>query len=1366
MNRSDNYTLDTSQQDLLNQYEEMKEIALRDSLTGLLNRGALEREIRSRLHDMAEQDTCAIFIIDLDDFKTVNDRLGHQAGDEVLVQAAGFLSKIFRASDIVGRLGGDEFLVFRSGNLSEEMVRKEGQMICDQIQFVLGQDSEISVTVSVGIHMSQGKMEFEELYRMAEKALYRAKNSGKRGYCISKDGTEETDTVKKSDEPINAIRLRFLLDHIESGVALTETESPLRFLYASSAFIRMIGIDREALFGSDMISLIHPDDRMRFLEMPGISEIEPDDEVSEAVRVLSADGGEVWWRIHASRIEYSENKVGILLSVVDISELKEKESSLQMDKNLFQTAMDQTAQGIWEVDRRTKTFRIVSVNDNFPVELKEPNPFPESLIRSQWIHPECADSFRRFAADIFEGKIQGYANFKVRIQGEDTYRWVSFSYRAVPDEAGSTARIAGIIERMYQGHTERISQKIREILPESTLASLIFQMDGSLTQDLVEYCWNEGKEITGEEACRSCTEVLGAEIQNAHVPEMGERFSRSLSRDTLMLEHLEKGRSWMMYEYRRVDKSGQIRWVSCVIYLYQVPEEQDVKLSLWISDMERRHQWEVRYGVNVHKDSITKMYSRSTAEEIISRIIEAKEYKKCALVMVWIGGIDRLYSQYTGNTGMRMRSVMIAMQLAMGDECVWGQLGLERYILFFPDVKDQKILKKKLEQAFAFIRGITSDLVEGSLVRFGAVGICRHRDEADYMEMSQQIHVLSQLRGNITKDRVIFAGEEEEEQDILCANTKLDGIRMIEEGAMRPLSEYEKESAFSCILEMLNTDTLKEAAHCMLRFLGEYYDADRVYILMTIEKGAVVTMTQEWTATHKRSIQQAVTGMKTERMPLISRCAEENRPVFVTKKSEQSLLVQNPKAETEKGDAWKFAVYPIQDAGQTKAFLCIENARNGIMDSAMPMLLGSCLLKEYKKSMHHSGHEAGERVIDDNLPNYKSYVDAVVHYTSDVYSSLGAVTIDVPEYSMINGYQGFAVGRKMLRYVIQAMIDVFGKANLFRTWDSEFVVLCPNTTKKAFYSKCVRLREALMRRYPKEIRMGYTWSGKVFSGKTLVEDARTIMQYSMPEKRHMEKYQLPSAFTGYRTIGEMIRAGIFTIYFQPKINMEDGSLEGAEVLVRGMDREGRVITPIQFLDVFEKNGSVRDLDLHVLDCVMRTVDQWRESGKRLVPLSVNFSSATMSDTHIKASILAVQSRYPELDTGMIELEINDRPDAVIRRQMADTIREIQKYGFTFCMDNFGAKQVDLSALVELPIHSVKLDRTLISDIVESENSRILVQDISDICEKKKICCIAKGVETVEQDRALRKTGCRYAQGFYYARPMPENVFAERYLSQK
>ena len=163
----------------------LMEQATTDSLTGILNKGAYRTQVSSLL--TKETGTLAFYIIDLDNFKAVNDNLGHAMGDKVLTDVADKLSDIFGNKECVGRIGGDEFSAFFCGTeLTEKEVAERGAEICKRMQETYSAfDTEVHVSVSIGasIYPADGT-DYETLYKNADKALYQVKENGKNMYAL------------------------------------------------------------------------------------------------------------------------------------------------------------------------------------------------------------------------------------------------------------------------------------------------------------------------------------------------------------------------------------------------------------------------------------------------------------------------------------------------------------------------------------------------------------------------------------------------------------------------------------------------------------------------------------------------------------------------------------------------------------------------------------------------------------------------------------------------------------------------------------------------------------------------------------------------------------------------------------------------------------------------------------------------------------------------------------------------------------------------------------------------------------------------------------------------------------------------------
>lgn len=487
---------------------------------------------------------------------------------------------------------------------------------------------------------------------------------------------------------------------------------------------------------------------------------------------------------------------------------------------------------------------------------------------------------------------------------------------------------------------------------------------------------------------------------------------------------------------------------------------------------------------------------------------------------------------------------------------------------------------------------------------------------------------------------------------------------------------------------------------------------------------------------------------------MLQRCLKGQAAVFLTRNMAST-------AAGEEREPWRLAVLPLKNDQRMAGFLCIENPREHLEDAALAAMLVPHIAGEEKR-FHPQGQEqedSGEALLL-SLPNLRSYTNAVCTLTSDAYSSMGAVCLDIPGLPSINGSLGFAYGREVLQYVSRALADLFGSTHLFRTWDAEFVTLCPNTTHEVFLGRCNRLRSVLECRYPKTVRVGYTWADGVFTGKELVNEARSIMRC---ERVPLQYRQDCAQGATLHSAGDFIRLKRFTVYFQPKVNMTDGTVTGTEALVRGLDERGRLVSSGRFIPEMEEKGLIRDLDLYVLNRTLAQLDQWRRKGLASLPVSVNFSRFTLSDPALPASVLAIQSQYPLLEPGLVEVEITESAGNVESKSLSDAMDRFHQLGLQFALDDFGSQYANVALLTHVKFNCLKLDRTLISDLAGNRCSQMLVRDLVEICHTSGMRCVAEGVETQAQKEVLLQAGCIYGQGFLFDPPLSAEAFEKKYL---
>lgn len=166
---------------LQNQY---KKLSMTDGLTGIMNKSNCELAIHEYLEKRMPEDNCALMILDVDNFKMVNDTLGHKTGDDILGSVGEILSHLFRGTDILGRFGGDEFLVVMCHLPGTDIVSKKCDMIAAEMK-ELSHNYPCTITCSIGVACLSGPgMSYEKLFQIADSALYEAKASGKSCYVM------------------------------------------------------------------------------------------------------------------------------------------------------------------------------------------------------------------------------------------------------------------------------------------------------------------------------------------------------------------------------------------------------------------------------------------------------------------------------------------------------------------------------------------------------------------------------------------------------------------------------------------------------------------------------------------------------------------------------------------------------------------------------------------------------------------------------------------------------------------------------------------------------------------------------------------------------------------------------------------------------------------------------------------------------------------------------------------------------------------------------------------------------------------------------------------------------------------------------
>lgn len=235
---------------------------------------------------------------------------------------------------------------------------------------------------------------------------------------------------------------------------------------------------------------------------------------------------------------------------------------------------------------------------------------------------------------------------------------------------------------------------------------------------------------------------------------------------------------------------------------------------------------------------------------------------------------------------------------------------------------------------------------------------------------------------------------------------------------------------------------------------------------------------------------------------------------------------------------------------------------------------------------------------------------------------------------------------------------------------------------------------------------------------------------------------------------EALDEGQFITYLQPKVGLKDDRVCGVEALVRWIHPEKGMISPGEFIPVFERNGKICEIDVYVFEQTCKAMRCWIDSGHDPIPASVNLSRQHFQHKNFLEKYIEIANRY-RIPAGVIELELTESIfiEEEGLKNIKNCIRKMHEHGFLCSIDDFGAGYSALGLLSEFDIDTVKLDRRFFLNI-GTEKARVVVKKMVELAKEIGAGTVAEGIETQEQLDFVKEIQCDCVQGFYFARPMP------------
>ncbi|MFW5501428.1 MULTISPECIES: EAL domain-containing protein [unclassified Maridesulfovibrio] len=434
-------------------------------------------------------------------------------------------------------------------------------------------------------------------------------------------------------------------------------------------------------------------------------------------------------------------------------------------------------------------------------------------------------------------------------------------------------------------------------------------------------------------------------------------------------------------------------------------------------------------------------------------------------------------------------------------------------------------------------------------------------------------------------------------------------------------------------------------------------------------------------------------------------------------------------------------------------------------------------ISEAKASQRKIQHQAYHDALT-GLPNRTLLVDRIrkaIASSKDNNSCIALLFIDLDNFKNINDSLGYVIGDSVLQQAATRIREFINeKDTVSRIGGDEFVIMLKDLQDK---HDAAVMADKLISLFAQSFNVNshqFTITPSIGialypdDGETpysLVRNADTAMNKAKQEGRN--RYHL---FTPGLTKSALRRISMenklrqtasnngFTVYYQPKVNLNDKTIVGMEALVRWIQPDGTIISPAEFIPLAEETGLIVPIGEQVLEAAcLDTVELNQRFGTNL-KVSVNLSLRQFKQEQLMKNIMDIIA-MTAICPSCLELEITESTVMDDIEQTKKILEKLDKLGITLSIDDFGTGYSSLSHLKNMPMHTLKIDQSFVAGLPHNKSDQKLVRAIMSLAKSFDLSTVAEGIETPEQYNYMREIGCEVMQGYYYSPPVPLEEFA-------
>ena len=430
-------------------------------------------------------------------------------------------------------------------------------------------------------------------------------------------------------------------------------------------------------------------------------------------------------------------------------------------------------------------------------------------------------------------------------------------------------------------------------------------------------------------------------------------------------------------------------------------------------------------------------------------------------------------------------------------------------------------------------------------------------------------------------------------------------------------------------------------------------------------------------------------------------------------------------------------------------------------------------LKESERKLYHMAHHDPLT----GLPNRLLMTARLEHAIGQAKRNparLAVLFLDLDRFKNINDAYGHEIGDQLLVNVASRLkVRLREQDTIARLGGDEFVVIleqiqsadCAMTIASSFIESLSRPFNLVNNEVYATPSIGiamYPEDGT--ESDTLIKNADIAMYRAKEQGRHRYCLYTPTLSSrlehrlSYETLlRRALERNEFQLFYQPQVRAVDRKILGAEVLLRWHHPEQGLQLPGMFIPVLEEADLMDEVGNWVLNSACQQLREWRQKGLPQIRLAVNLSAKQISPGYIRDQLPALLSQY-QLGPQCLELEITEHNIMESGEQATQLIASLRDLGISLAIDDFGTGYSSLARLKRLPVHCLKIDRSLVRDIPLDTNDQAICRAVVALGHSLGIRIVAEGVEVEEQADFLLQINCDELQGYLYGRPMESGEF--------